>query len=275
MAQWTAVGFAHGVMNTDNMSIVGITLDYGPYGFLDDYDAGFICNHTDHEGRYAFGRQPAIGMWNCARLGEALMLLDPAVLADPTHPQATEPWQAALESYWPAFNREYARLMRAKLGLAAEQQDDAELIRDLLGLLQEERADYPIFFRELCQFKTAGRPGGKAAEESTGGQFPPGRPDVLPSAKRSAWFDRYRARLLAEQSDDAERRHRMLRVNPKYVLRNWVAQEAIERAEHRDFTLIEELRRLFRDPCAEHPGMERFAEPPRGAAREIVVSCSS
>ena len=142
LAQWMAAGFAHGVMNTDNMSILGITLDYGPYGFLDDYDAGFICNHTDTEGRYAFDRQPSVGMWNCARLGEALMVLD--------GPQVSvEEWQAALESYWPAFVEEYAAHMRAKLGFEREQAEDAALVRDLLSVLQEGRVDYSLFFREL------------------------------------------------------------------------------------------------------------------------------
>jgi uncharacterized protein YdiU (UPF0061 family) len=259
MAQWVAAGFAHGVMNTDNMSVLGITLDYGPYGFLDEYDAGFICNHTDAEGRYAFGRQPAVGLWNCARLGEALMVMDPAVTADPAHPAATEPWQQALESYWPAFHQEYARLMRAKLGFATERDEDAEIIRELLGVLQAEGADYTGFFRELCWFDaTAGRPVGQTASDS-----------------RRAWLSRYGDRLRAEASGDCERRERMQRVNPRYVLRNWIAQEAIEAAERKEFGPIEEVRRLLRDPYAEHPGMERFAEPPRGAARDLVVSCSS
>lgn len=260
MAQWMAAGFAHGVMNTDNMSVLGLTLDYGPYGFLDAYDAGFICNHTDSEGRYAFGNQPAVGLWNCARLGEALMILDPAVTADPADPAATAPWQEALESYWPAFSREYARLMRGKLGLVTEREEDAELIHELLGVLQEERADYTGFFRDLGSFEPAAEP-------------PGGRPAA--GSRRSAWLARYAARLAAEGSTGAERGERMRRVNPRYVLRNWIAQEAIERAERKDFGLIEELRRLFSDPFREHPGWERFAAPPSGAAREIVVSCSS
>lgn len=260
MARWIAAGFAHGVMNTDNMSVLGLTLDYGPYGFLDAYDAGFICNHTDGEGRYAFGRQPAVGLWNCARLGEALMVLDPAVTADPLDPGATEPWQAALESYWPAFTREYARLMRAKLGFVTEREEDAELIQELLGVLQEERADYASFFRDLCSFEpAAGPPDGQAAGDS----------------RRSAWLARYAARLRAEGSHDPGRGERMRRVNPRYVLRNWIAQEAIERAERKDFGLIEELRRLFSDPFRDHRGLDRFAAPPSGAARDIVVSCSS
>lgn len=258
MAKWIAVGFAHGVMNTDNMSILGLTLDYGPYGFLEGYDAGFIGNHTDEDGRYGFGRQPAAGMWNCARLGEALTVLDPRLAKEPGNADLLAPWQAALEAYWPAFNFEYLRLMREKLGLAtAEDQNDAELIKELLGALQDEGADYTRFFRELCRFN------------------PDDDRSTRPPDRRSAFSARYAARLRAEGSVDAERSARMLRTNPKYVLRNWIAQEAIERAERKEFDSIESLRTLFRDPCAEHPDRERFAQPASGAAREIVVSCSS
>jgi len=257
MAQWIAVGFAHGVMNTDNMSILGITLDYGPYGFIEGYDPGFICNHTDEEGRYAFGRQPAVGMWNCARLGEALTVLDPELAKEPENAELVAPWQAALESYWPAFNLEYLRLMRAKLGLVeARDQEDAELIKELLGILQEETLDYTTFFRELSAIE-------------------PRRRDDKPPSRRAAWLDRYQARLQAENSPDPERIARMRGVNPKYVLRNWIAQEAIEQAEQKEFGLIEKLRLLFRDPYADQPEMERFSQPAIGAARDIVVSCSS
>ncbi|HEV8600632.1 MAG TPA: YdiU family protein, partial [Gemmatimonadales bacterium] len=152
MAEWMAAGFAHGVMNTDNMSVLGVTLDYGPYGFLDRYDAGFICNHTDSEGRYAFDQQPAVGMWNCARLGDALMVLG-------GEPDA---WQATLESYWPAFLDHYERLMHAKLGLncrttdSTDYTDDMRLVTDVLEVLQRERLDYTQFFRRLCEYRVDG-----------------------------------------------------------------------------------------------------------------------
>lgn len=254
IAQWMAAGFAHGVMNTDNMSVLGLTLDYGPYGFLDDYDAGFICNHTDSGGRYAFDQQPAVGMWSCARFGEALM---------PVAGEPMEQWQVELESYWPAFMAQYRSSMLAKLGLnsrPADFTDDAErtLITDLLKLLQAERADYTRFFRGLCDFPDS------QSSASSG-----------ISAAMQSWLERYATRLRAESSNDAERKEKMQRVNPKYVLRNWIAQEAIEQAQARHFGPIEELRGLFADPFADHPGMERFAEPPSATAREIAVSCSS
>ncbi|HEY9519448.1 MAG TPA: YdiU family protein [Gemmatimonadales bacterium] len=257
IARWMAAGFAHGVMNTDNMSILGITLDYGPYGFLDDYDAGFICNHTDTGGQYAFDRQPSVGIWNCARLGEALMTLEGGA-------EATAPWQEALESYWPAFVSEYAGRMRARLGLATAREEDAELLRDLLALLQGGRVDYTRFFRALNSVN-----GQRSTVNGTLSAM------FMDRAGSEAWFDRYRARLRAEQSDDAERSERMSRVNPKYLLRNWVAQEAIAAAQRGEFGLVDALRRLLAAPCDEHPGWERYAEPPTPAAREIEVSCSS
>lgn len=269
MAQWMAAGFSHGVMNTDNMSILGLTLDYGPYGFLDDYDPDFICNHTDAEGRYAFGRQPAVGIWNCARLGEALLVTDPALVNPAAPGSAPDPalagWQEELESYWDAFTGEYGRLMRAKLGLLTESGTDPELFRDLFALLRDLRADYTGFLRSLGSFDStlALWPEGTAPEPATD------------RAGLDAWAARYAARLRTEGGGDAERAARMQSVNPKYVLRNWIAQDAIAQAEKREFGLIEVLRRLFAAPYDEHPGMERFAEPPTAAAREISVSCSS
>ena len=240
VAHWMAVGFAHGVMNTDNMSVLGVTLDYGPYGFLNEYDPGFVCNHSDTGGRYAFDQQPAVGMWNCARLGDALLALG----GDP------DAWQAELESYWPAYAETYLGSLRGKLGLKdwpTDFTDDSVLVKDLLALLQRERWDYTRFFRELS----------------------------IGARGTDPWFERYAARLGAEGSDGIERTERMRKANPKYVLRNWIAQEAIESAQRGEFELIEQLRRLFADPFAEHPGMERFAEPPSAAARELAVSCSS
>jgi len=271
MAQWMAAGFSHGVMNTDNMSILGLTLDYGPYGFLDDYDPDFICNHTDVEGRYGFGQQPGIGMWNCARLGEALLIADPA-LGRGNESSAGQPdpalagWQAELESYWDAFAPEYGRLMRAKLGLRTESESDPALFRDLFGFLRDGKADYTNFFRELGTFESAG-----------GGTWPVGHEPRLSGdrAALDAWAVRYAERLRAEASVDSERAARMRRANPKFVLRNWIAQEAIERALQKDYAFIEELRRLFAAPYDEHPGNERLAQPPSPADRGISVSCSS
>jgi uncharacterized protein YdiU (UPF0061 family) len=253
IARWMAAGFAHGVMNTDNMSVLGLTLDYGPYGFLDRYDAGFICNHSDVEGRYAFDQQPRVGLWNLARLGEALLPL-----------LSIETAEAALDGYRTAYAEEYGRRMREKLGLTAMRDEDPALVRDALALLQEGRVDYTWFFRRLSSVNSQQSTvnGGVSALFTDRAGF-------------DAWLERYRARLCAEGSVDAERAPRMRRANPKYVLRNWIAQEAIERAEAKEFGPIEALRRLFADPFAEHPGMERYAEPPAAGAADLAVSCSS
>ena len=252
LAQWMASGFAHGVMNTDNMSVLGITLDYGPYGFMDRYDGGFICNHSDLEGRYAFDQQPAVGLWNCTRLAEALSILTADV----------EAWRSELAHYWPAFDAEYLQLMRRKLGLRVafpDDTDDKQLIVDLLGILQADHLDYSGFFRGLADHCVNG-------QQSTVNSH---------SETMRAWLQRYEARLHAEGSSDAERAPHLKRVNPRYVLRNWVAQEAIEEAEQGRFGLIEELRQILANPFDEHPGKERFAQPPSSDVPEIFVSCSS
>jgi uncharacterized protein YdiU (UPF0061 family) len=253
MARWMAVGFAHGVMNTDNMSILGLTLDYGPYGFLDEYDPGFICNHSDHEGRYGFDRQPAVALWNLARFAESLLSLITVAEAE-----------AALEPFAPAFNRSYGRLMRAKLGLDTEDPTDLELIGDLLELLRVNRVDYTRFFRALVAVRSTHDPAPAAL-----------RALVADGAALDAWVGRWVMRLRREGSVDAERMARMAATNPKYVLRNYLAQTAIERAQEGDFDLIESLRAVLASPCEEHPSFESWSEAPPAWARDIVVSCSS
>ena len=253
LAQWQAAGFAHGVMNTDNMSILGLTLDYGPFGFMDSYDPGFICNHSDHHGRYAFDRQPGIGLWNLGRLAQALTPLIPA-----------ERCSTILASYADEFTGHYLALMRTKLGLQSAQTQDEALLHDLLERLHANRVDYTIFLRALGGF----RQGGAARNAPLRDQF-------LERTAFDGWADDYRARLAAEQSDDAARRARMHRVNPKYVLRNYLAELAIRRARERDYSEIERLLALLQRPFDEQPEMERYAAPPPDWAGAIAVSCSS
>ncbi|MDQ1559794.1 MAG: serine/tyrosine/threonine adenylyltransferase, partial [Pyrinomonadaceae bacterium] len=254
IAKWQAVGFAHGVMNTDNMSILGLTLDYGPFGFLDDYRAGFVCNHSDYSGRYAFDQQPAVGLWNVSRLAQTLVNLI-------TVEEAT----AALGVYQPAFAAHYGELMRAKLGLTTDADEDAELLLDLLSLLEANGVDYTNFFRRLGNFETAT----DARHDELRDMFV--EPDAF-----DAWAARYRARLLAEASADAARKSRMDAVNPKYVLRNYLAQDAITAAvERRDYTEIERLRETLSAPFKEQPGRERYAGSPPDWGKRLAVSCSS
>ena len=253
IAKWQAVGWAHGVMNSDNMSIVGLTLDYGPFGFLDAYDPGFICNHSDHHGRYSFRNQPDIGYFNLRCLGQALSSL---VSADQE--------QEVLAAYEAAHAAHYGELMRAKLGLQEARPEDGVLVSDLLALMAMNRVDYTIFFRALGGFRSA--------DDETDGRL---RDFFVNRDGFDRWAARYAARLRAEGSRDEDRQPRMHRVNPKYVLRNYLAQVAIERAREKDYTEIDRLLQLLKDPFAEQPDMDAYAAPPPDWAKQITVSCSS
>jgi hypothetical protein len=254
IAAWQAVGFAHGVMNSDNMSILGLTLDYGPFGFMEEYNPGFVCNHSDHHGRYAFNHQADIGYFNLRCLAQALSPLMPP-----------EPIQAALDAYEAAFADRFLSLMRAKVGLQTSRPEDATLVSRLLNLLEAGHVDYTTFFRSLSQF----RQGKDESNEAL-------RDFFLHREAFDDWAGSYQERLRAEGSRDEERSRLMNRVNPKYVLRNYLAQVAIERAvKEGDYSEIDRLRELLRDPFAEQPGMEPYAAPPPDWARHIIVSCSS
>lgn len=252
IAQWQAVGFAHGVMNTDNMSILGITLDYGPFGFLDQYEHGYICNHSDHHGRYAFDQQPDIAGWNLSCLAQALVPL-----------MSVEAAQEALSVYGVEFTERYVELMGRKLGLVQTDQQDVGLITSLLDLLHQNKVDYTIFFRTLSHFMQ-----GEADTRL--------RDMFLDRAAFDAWAAGYSARLSAQGMPDSERKVRMDAVNPKYILRNYLAQIAIDKAsKERDFSEIDRLLVLLKTPFAEQPEMETYAAPPPDWAERIQVSCSS
>jgi uncharacterized protein YdiU (UPF0061 family) len=263
IAKWQAVGFAHGVMNSDNMSILGMTLDYGPFGFLDDYHPGFICNHSDHHGRYAFQNQPDVGYFNLRCLAQALTPLVP-----------DEEIKTGLAAYETVFAAHYAELMRAKLGLMETRPEDEALVRDLLDLMRGSCADYTNVFRALCDFKQAPQGSGKPGNAMIRDHF-------VDREAFDKWADRYKERLRAEGSRpegnrEDERVVRMRQVNPKYVLRNYLAHTAIRMAtEQKDFSEIERLRRLLCDPFAEQPEMAQYAAPPPDWGRRLIVSCSS
>ena len=251
MAAWQAAGFAHGVMNTDNMSILGLTIDYGPFGFLDAYDPGFICNHSDEGGRYAFERQPAIALWNLQALAAALTSLVPV-----------ETLRAALETYAGSFRTRMIALMAAKLGLGEPREGDPVLIGALLNAMAKGRADYTLAFRRLAWI---GDPAGEAAWLDLFG------PAV---EEAEAWLSLYRVRILGDDAD--ARRARMNAVNPKYVLRNWVAETAIRAVEDEgDVGTLDRIFRLVTSPFEEHPEDEMFAAPPPPALCGLEVSCSS
>ena len=263
LARWQAVGFCHGVMNTDNMSLLGLTIDYGPFGFMDAFDPGHICNHTDSQGRYAWARQPNVAFWNLHALAQGLM---PLIGDSDTALAALEPYKA-----------EYASAMlsawRAKLGLATERDDDQALIDDLLRLMAQDRADFTITFRRLAAF-TAG-------DDSIR--------DLFRNREAfDAWAARYRSRLQAEASDDTRRAVRMNRVNPRVVLRNHLAEVAIERAREGDFSEVQRLLSVLQRPYDEADGNRHDnrdgnrqsnhnsdADFPPDWAAQLEVSCSS
>jgi uncharacterized protein YdiU (UPF0061 family) len=241
VAQWQAAGFAHGVMNTDNMSILGLTLDYGPFGFMEAYDPNFICNHTDEMGRYSFINQPAIAHWNLRALAVALSGLI-----------GTDELVAALDIFEAEFSGRYRALMRAKLGLVGEDGDDDKLIGALLVLMARAGADYTLTFRDLPR-------GG----EPWLARFAQVR------AEAEDWLARYRARF---DGDPAE----MDRVNPRYVLRNWVAETAIRAVEDRgDVAVLDRILGFLQSPYEDHPADAEFAAPPPPELCGLEVSCSS
>ena len=246
MALWQAVGFAHGVMNTDNFSILGLTLDYGPFGFVEEYEPGFICNHSDESGRYAFDRQPTIGLWNCYALAEALSSL------------VGEPQRAAsLARYQAVYRDAFLDRMRAKLGVRDARDDDADLLLALFRLLEARRVDWTGFWRALSHddARALALLGDDAASR--------------------AWFAQAAERRASDDRADADRRAAMRAINPKYVLRNWVAQEAIAASEAGDDGVVRALLDVLRAPYDEHAQHERWARPAPPEYRDLSVSCSS
>jgi len=249
IARWQTVGFCHGVMNTDNMSILGLTMDYGPYGFLDDYQPGFICNHSDHQGRYSFDNQPAAALWNLQRLAQSL---SPFIAVDVLND--------ALDGYQAALLVEYGQRMRGKLGLFTEQQGDNELLNGLFSLMEREGSDYTRTFRMLSM-----------TEQQSASS--PLRDEFIDRAAFDAWFSDYRARLQQDEMDDATRQHSMKQVNPAVVLRNWLAQRAIEQAERGEYAEFERLHEALRDPFADRN--DDYASRPPEWGKRLEVSCSS
>ncbi len=265
VAHWLRVGFVHGVMNTDNMSILGLTIDYGPYGWVDDFDLGWTPNTTDAQGRrYRFGNQPQIGYWNLEQLANALL----PVFAD------AKPLEAGLERYVEAFNLATRACVGAKLGLRQCTDDDLRLMGDLQALMQDAEVDMTLFFRALGEFDEAAPRSPLGAEAF---YDPAKRERAAPAF--ADWLERYGARLRADARPVHERRAQMHAANPRYVLRNYLAQEAIDRAEQGDARGVTELLDLLRHPYEDQPGLERFAGRRPDWARDragcSMLSCSS
>ena len=219
IAHWQAVGFMHGVMNTDNMSILGLTIDYGPFGFMEAFDPGHVCNHTDQQGRYSYANQPQVGRWNCYALGQALLPL----IGD------VDDVQAALGVYQPQFAATLDGLMHAKLGLRTVQADDRALFNAMFKLMEDGRVDFTRFFRALGNLTLAPDSGRSSHSDSAL------RDMFIEREGFDAWALEYRQRLRVESSVDVDRKAGMDRVNPKYILRNYLAQVAIDKAQRRIF----------------------------------------
>jgi len=265
VAHWMRVGFVHGVMNTDNMSILGLTIDYGPYGWTDNFDLEWTPNTTDRaQRRYRFGQQAQVAYWNLSCLAGALIGLFPDEA--PLH----DGLQRYVDTYR-ATEREHAA---AKLGLSACSDDDLKLMHGLQGLLQEAEVDMTIFFRRLADLDIAA-PSLAPLEEAF---YDAGRRDAA-GPQFDDWLRRYASRVRADTLSAEARRALMRRTNPRYVLRNYLAQQAIDRAESGDDAGVLELLALLRRPYDDQPGNERFdARRPdwaRSRAGCSMLSCSS
>lgn len=254
VAQWQAVGFVHGAFNTDNTSILGFTLDYGPFSFMDQFRMDFVSDpHTDRAGRFAFARQPGVALWNLYCLARTLLHLIP-------REEALE----ALDRFDVTFDEFYGQLIRAKLGFAERRRGDAVIVKKLLRLLEENGSDYSIFFRQLGRYRQ-----GSADKNAFL------RDGFKEATQFDEWAELYEERLRLEHSNDDERRQRMDRVNPKYILRTYMAHTAIDSALAGDYSEVERLLALLRDPFSEQPTMARYAEPPPEWARDIAVTVAS
>ncbi len=265
---WQRVGFVHGVMNTDNMSILGLTIDYGPYGWLEGFDFGWTPNTTDKQHkRYRYGNQPTIGLWNLYQLANALYPLI----------EEAAPLEKILEGYKSNFEKKSQDMMRAKLGLTSDKETDINIIQSLENNLQATETDMTIFFRTLSSFKKE-QPE-KGVELIQDAFYTPDtiKGNVLNNWKQ--WFANYAKRLEDETTSAEERQQQMNKVNPKYVLRNYMAQLAIDKADKGDTSLLEEMYLLLKEPYSEQPKFEHwFAKRPEWARHKVgcsMLSCSS
>ncbi|XP_058153778.1 protein adenylyltransferase SelO isoform X2 [Dasypus novemcinctus] len=264
IALWMSVGFAHGVCNTDNFSLLSITIDYGPFGFMEAYNPDFVPNISDDEKRYKIGNQANIGMFNLNKLLQALNpLLD--------HRQKKLAAQI-LEEYSVLYYARFRELFKAKLGLLGEKEDDDDLIAFLLHLMKETEADFTMTFRQLSEITQ-----NQLLELSIPQQFWALK-KISQHGLFPAWVSRYLSRLKSNMNDsDSKRRKRMTTVNPKYVLKNWMAESAVQKAEINDFSEVRLLQQVLQHPFQKHSAAEKagYSSPTPSWAKDLRVSCSS
>ena len=275
MADWMAIGFVHGVMNTDNMSILGLTIDYGPYGWLEGYDPNWTPNTTDAQGRrYAYGNQPRIGLWNVVQLANALIPL----VGD------KEPLEQAIAEYGNAYSVAFRRRLTEKLGLLAlDGEEDDALANDLFGVMAAVETDVTLFFRLLANVRSTGDIDAanerELVEPLTRAFYGEDALEPAHVARVAAWLRRYAARVRRDGLADEERRERMNRANPKYVLRNYLAQLAIDALGEGDASVLERIMKVLERPYDEQPEHDDLAERRPEWARNrpgcSALSCSS
>ncbi|GAB2680896.1 protein adenylyltransferase SelO [Aliiglaciecola aliphaticivorans] len=249
IAKWQAFGFCHGVMNTDNMSIHGITFDFGPYAFLDTFDPEYICNHSDHNGRYAFDQQPGVALWNLNALAHAF-----------TPYLSIEQIKQALTQYETRLQIHYAELMGAKFGFKKVTNDDMKLVNQWLALLAQDKRDYTQSFRLLCDENLS--------QSKLTDHF-------IDREQAQVWYQAYIARLAEESLPKNERLVTMIEANPKFILRNYLAQNAINEAENGSFEECKRLLKVLSNPFDEQPEFEHYAQTPPDWGKSMEISCSS
>ena len=267
VARWMAVGFIHGVMNTDNMTLSGETIDYGPCAFLDDYDPHAVFSSIDHQGRYAYGNQPRIAAWNLTRLAEALL---PLLADDGDEGAAVAAAEAALSTFTPRFEEAYRTAMGEKLGITIAGDDDALLLRDWLGLLEAGPSDFTLAWRALTH--AAGSTSEAARDGEVKGLL---AGDGAVDARFDAWAARWHARLAAEPGGAAASAARMRGANPAYIPRNHRVEEALAAAEQGDLGPFEDLVAVLEHPFDEQPGKDRYAAAPRPEERVTATFCGT
>ena len=261
VAQWQAVGFCHGVLNSDNISVLGLTIDYGPFGFLDQFQIDHICNHSDQGGRYAYQRQPQVMHWNMACLASAFI---PLLELEHSEEEAQKFLSNALGEFPGTYGRAWQGLFRQKLGLLTEQEGDIQLIERLLQAMHDSKVDFTKLFRSLSDIKT----NLPVTQISIRNHF-------LDRESIDQWLSDYINRLKAELSDDANRKQQMDKVNPKYILRNHLAQFAIEKAQQKDFSEVAKLLKILESPFDEQAQYQDYSGPPPFDLATVEVSCSS
>ncbi len=254
VAQWQSVGFCHGVLNTDNMSILGLTIDYGPFGFLDSFDPAHICNHTDRAGRYSYQNQPSMVQWNCYALGQTMVSLIGSV--DQT--------KEILGGFKAVFETRMKQIWQDKLGLSQKLDGDDHLIDSMFEMMERNQTDWTLWFRSLSQ-----------ADLDQATPCAVLRNLCLDRDDCDAWVNQYRQRLSQNTLAPAKRRQAMHRINPKYILRNYLAQVAIDKTAAGDLEELARLQQVLAHPYDEQEQFNDYAKLPPDWASKIEVSCSS